>query len=330
MIDTSKWIDTTLIVLKFLAIAVSGIAGVIAIVGETRDKAGRVTRWGKVMLGGIILSATVAAAIEVEQLIKQRNDADESARREKETVQTLQSPLMPQARMSVSFEMRVTLSHPRLAAYRDRVYRLLSPALTTKVVPKPLPNSNWEFKPEGDTTRLSGVRFGPESPFYPQPADGQNLPEVFDHFGIEVHIIDVPTRKGFWFYAFPMDGKREYRIEPSDDTLTFTVDNVELVPGKNWNSDGTIISLPQLIGKKMEIDFIGFDWGNDPQIDLGIELKQVSRIGYFEFFAANRKFLLGTSGQLGKPIVYVFPTNFLNGEVNLPEGPSESTTINLN
>jgi hypothetical protein len=231
-------IDTTLIVLKFLAIAVSGIAGVIAIVGETRDKTGRLTRWGKMMLGGILLSSTAAAAIELGQLIKQRKDAEESARREKETVQTLQSPLMPQARMSISFEISMKLSHPRLVAYRDRVYCLLSSALNAKVTPKPLPGCEWEFttdiKQEGDTTRLTGVRFDATSPFYPQAADGRDLPEVFDHFGNEVHIVDESTGKGLWFHAFPSNGKREYRIQPAEDVVNFNVDNVELVPGKNW------------------------------------------------------------------------------------------------
>jgi hypothetical protein len=79
--------------------------------------------------------------------------------------------------------------------------------------------------------------------------------------------------------------------------------------------------LPQLVGKQLKVNFIGFDWGSDPQIDLGIELEQVSRIDHFEFFAANRKFFLGKPGEFGKPIVYMFPNNFLSGEVNLPKAP---------
>src|SRR5438132_13357200 len=100
--------------LKFLAIAVSGTAGVVAIIGQTKDDEGRLTHWGKLMLAGILLSGTVAATIQVEELIKQRHEAEVSARKARETVAELQSPLMPAGRITVSFRIDMNLDHPKL------------------------------------------------------------------------------------------------------------------------------------------------------------------------------------------------------------------------
>ncbi len=303
-------------VLKFLAIAISGVAGVVAIVGETRDKEGRLTRWGKLMLAAILLSGMVAAALQVNELIRQRKEAKEAERRARETVAELQSPLMPAERMTVSFNIEMNLDHPKLIAYRNRIAKLLTPALNSNRPPKPPPDTYWWFSDD----KVTGIQFGPASPFFPQTIDGPDLPRIFDHFGIEGRIGPASSRDGINFRAFPKDGKRTFRVLSLDENkIEFDIQDVELRPGESWKTDNSIVSLPQLTGKQLTLDFIGFDWGRDSEIDLSLEFQKVSSIQSFKFFVANRPFFLSCGPhELGKPLTYTFPADFLKANINLP------------
>jgi len=51
--------------LKAVSMLASGVFGLIGVLTNSRDKDGRMTKWGKIIIVGILLSVTLSLALEV-------------------------------------------------------------------------------------------------------------------------------------------------------------------------------------------------------------------------------------------------------------------------
>lgn len=64
--------------IKFLAIAVTGIFGILGLLTKYRDQEDRLTRWGQVALWGIVASTVIALASQELDFLKQARDEHET------------------------------------------------------------------------------------------------------------------------------------------------------------------------------------------------------------------------------------------------------------
>jgi hypothetical protein len=313
-------------ILKFLALGISGVFGVVGVMGETRTARGQFTRWGKLTLWGIVISTLVGGVIQTVELIKDKQEAKEKEREARRTIEEIRAPLMPSGRMALSYEITLQLSHPSLAAYKKRIHELIAPVMGKELTTPEPANSHWWPLTDDNGTRIDGVEFGSGSPYFPQAADGEQLATVFNHFGVEASVgpKEKETKDAARFHAFPKDGTARYYFSPKEDTIRVDVADAELRGGDSWHTDGTIVALPDLAAKTIEVGFIGFDWGADAAVSLGIELEKVATIEYFKFFAANRSFSIGNMRhEAGKPLIYEFPANLMDWGINLPRTEEE-------
>jgi hypothetical protein len=84
--------DIALLLLKFTALVVGGIFAVIGLLTKYHDRNGKVTRWGKIALFGIVLSTTIGAgaqAIESYSQYQKRLANDAANRKAEEQTQKL-------------------------------------------------------------------------------------------------------------------------------------------------------------------------------------------------------------------------------------------------
>ena len=63
-------LDTTLVSLKFLSIISAAVFGILGLLHDFKGKDGRITKWGRWSLFGVILSAIVGGATEMFTFIK--------------------------------------------------------------------------------------------------------------------------------------------------------------------------------------------------------------------------------------------------------------------
>src|SRR5688500_18905527 len=77
---------TWLILLKLLATLSTAIFAIIGVVGDRKDAQGRLTRWGKIAIGGVIISLGIAIATQILELRRDKIRGEEAAARMAEDV----------------------------------------------------------------------------------------------------------------------------------------------------------------------------------------------------------------------------------------------------
>ncbi len=77
----SSLLTVGLTILKFVAIGTAAVFGVLALTVEYRDKKGKMTKWGRVALLGVVISAVISASIQTLETINANLDSREAARR---------------------------------------------------------------------------------------------------------------------------------------------------------------------------------------------------------------------------------------------------------
>jgi hypothetical protein len=69
------------LVLKLASLAITGILGVVGLLNDFKDKNGKLTKWGKISLWGLLFAAFVSLATEIRGYIEQAEQAQQQAKR---------------------------------------------------------------------------------------------------------------------------------------------------------------------------------------------------------------------------------------------------------
>jgi hypothetical protein len=125
--------DSTLYVLKVAGLAIAAVLGIFGTIHDYRDKtSGRLTRWGKLAICGVALSAGVAIVAQVlEETLKQRSieasarEAASAAARSERVVNELARVLQPLRIDRVFVTFSVPLADPRFSSLREHVDSLV-------------------------------------------------------------------------------------------------------------------------------------------------------------------------------------------------------------
>jgi hypothetical protein len=85
--------ETLIGTIKVISMMASGAFGVLGLLTKYRDDAGRITRWGKLALGGILISSTFSLALFVLETQNAKQAASEAKNRYEETKKDLETTL---------------------------------------------------------------------------------------------------------------------------------------------------------------------------------------------------------------------------------------------
>ena len=89
-------IDDLIGITKIISVLATGLFGVVAWIKENNNKSGTVTKWGKIALIGVFLSAGLALALQVLESSKAKDDAKEAQMRSDTTTGLLHESLHAQ------------------------------------------------------------------------------------------------------------------------------------------------------------------------------------------------------------------------------------------
>ena len=87
------WFDITLAITKFFGITLAGAFGVIALLVEYKDQQGKVTKWGRIALSGVIVSMLLSMLAHGLELSKQSRASHVAQRKTLEAVERNQNVL---------------------------------------------------------------------------------------------------------------------------------------------------------------------------------------------------------------------------------------------
>jgi hypothetical protein len=117
LLKLSGWLS----VLKLAAILVAGILGAASIPTDYKDEQGKLTRWGKFALGGIIVSTLIAVAAQTIETRLDNQKRAEDAADISSLLREIRRAVYPLQNMEVGYQVSFAGSAPELAAYKKRV-----------------------------------------------------------------------------------------------------------------------------------------------------------------------------------------------------------------
>jgi hypothetical protein len=275
-------LEITLSILKFAGIALSALFGAIALVTDYRDKdTGKITKWGRRALLGVIASSLVVAFIQIGEMLEHSYDRAgaerlglEQLQRNEKILNQINRGLNPltDVRLSIRFK-EIRMDHPLLSAYVRRLERgaaMLS--FTWKLNPRftvrgTMPS--WDRSPDGALTKVNSVTIRKNSPLFPskrkETAAYDLLNPVNDQLPIMIDFLKTPIRfSNYPIYhlpdvsmSFEEDSRNlgSFEVTYSLSERTFTMLANELITdSKKWASSGKITSFIDLAGVQMLMD----------------------------------------------------------------------------
>src|ERR1041385_2257047 len=150
--------------LKFVAILFSGLFAFFALLGDNRNRSGKLTTWGRIAVIGVIASTVVAAAIQTVET-RRAIEADKKTREMITEIRRAAYPIVPTRPPTFTFDVDVQLSDPALQAYRKRLQEM------THILEEAGGKTNWpathlELATESPTGKkqVQGLSFTAPSP----------------------------------------------------------------------------------------------------------------------------------------------------------------------
>jgi hypothetical protein len=159
--------------LKASSIVLTGAFGILGLVKDFKDKKGKITKWGRISLAGILLSTGVGVVTQIMESSKAQHADELAQQKEKETaaqtlriVQDIERGLSPLD--EPTFDVRFSLDCTNLAygygygSFCNKIKSLVHPPSTDER------HKLWEFWPGGDKVTLFLEIY-----FFADPKDAQ-------------------------------------------------------------------------------------------------------------------------------------------------------------
>jgi hypothetical protein len=259
MLD-ADFLKTILGMGSLVAGAVSGAA---ALFVDFRDKkTGKITKWGKYALGGILVSLAIGtsnAVIDYGQSVsKARQEMEKSREAAEKTLQIvtdLQRILTPLTSVKVSYTATYAFDVPELASYRSRLKKEAG-----ALPPKPDFSKHRIFRSVGDLAgRLIEIAIEPGSPLYPTIIGEPLAYEVIRGTGFDLEVYKNPVavsdlveekvRPDIKFQVLSHKPLLVYRLEQQ----LIQVESSNSFAPKDWFGSGKIVSLMDFPGCQVAI-----------------------------------------------------------------------------
>src|SRR5215831_13974821 len=109
-----------LLVLEFVGIVLSGVFGVVGVVGEFRNKrTGTITRHGKMALALIVLSSSIAATAQVVRTLREQQASELQSQKTDETLADVKKALHPLGNVFATVWIGLPLDDDLMKEYRE-------------------------------------------------------------------------------------------------------------------------------------------------------------------------------------------------------------------
>jgi hypothetical protein len=324
-------LEIILAILKFAGIALSALFGTIALVADYRDKdTGKITKWGRRALLGVISSSLVVAFIQIGEMLEhsyERAKAErlgfEQLQRNEKILNQINRGLNPLSDVRASFTFKeIRIDHPLLSSYAKRLEQQAAMLSSTwKLNPRLSVRGTtpiWDRSSDGVLIRVGTIEIRRTSPLFPSQRKEINAYDLFDavdnKLPIEIGFFRTPIQfSNYPIYQLPdvsmsfeedVTNPGSFEVSYRLRERTFTILANELITdSKKWSSSGEITSFIDLAGAQMLIDIPSLEPEEfRPQLnDMRIW------VGSRQFFLLTADMLKRHSYERGTVYDYVFP-----------------------
>jgi hypothetical protein len=307
--------------LKFVAILLSGLFAFFALLGDNRNRSGKLTTWGRIAVIGVIASTVVAAAIQTVET-KRAIEADNKTREMITEIRRAAYPIVPPRPPTITFDVDVPLGDPALQAYRKRLQEM------TRVLTDANGKTNWPATSLDISTelttgkkRVEGLRFYGQSPALPHARSEPELASWLTQFGLDLDLSRRNELTQTFTTAESVDLRMRSLCMLNDLSFTYHRDEdaleinaaCELENGAPIASNGRLVSIADLAGAHITV------WFREARE--GREMRKIAKLSGLSFVISNRHFSVSWDGnhETKNPMGFsrydwVFPEDLLSAE----------------
>ena len=254
--------DTTIAVLKATGAVAAGILGIAGLLADFKDTKGALTKAGRWVLIGIILSAGIGISDTIFEAYKAKSDSKSQAERTEHMLHEISRNLQPITQLSAMYWMEIPPGNKIVDSYiarlskgiEDRIGSLnaLSGKNEYEGLSAPITDS------DGNPTT---VEITSKSDLWPTSGDEMVIGEVASVFPLTITILKTPIEPESFrpsFFQSNGPGLRATTIMPSRSVLAWDVQSKRLfIVGTSdfdksgWESNGSIVSVLDLRGAQL-------------------------------------------------------------------------------
>lgn len=271
--------ELLLALLQVLGVILAGGFGLLGLLTKYRDEAGRITRWGRVALVGVVVSTLVAVSAQALEAVRKSRESKASAQRTERIIAEVMRAVHPLTDIELTSWILLPWDHAEVRGYRARV----EPQLRRI-------DAEWDgnaFKQPRSCGRLSCfagnqqshaitaktvaefstkvISFGSKSPLFPRETSEsppRHLTRTQIHIAIYKDHIDPTHFMAMWSGSSdPVDLR--FSVRSDDPKLTYELAHQKMIlylTGKARPrpemSKGTIVAIPDLAGTQMIVSLV--------------------------------------------------------------------------
>jgi hypothetical protein len=268
---------TLLVTLKFLSVSLTGSFAILALLVDYRDKAtGKITKWGKISLTGIIVSTSIGLISQALEQIKAKEAADAAVEQTRAELQRhsrllaeITRTLQPIRTVKFTYWIGIDVDAPEFVAYRARLvsgvenYLRLFPSSDAR---PSFPSAEVGLSPsvsESTTGRVLSFRTNPGSKYLPDELS-EGLAYSALNFRPHVCFRKVPVddpQCDYWrddgdlrFLVESEDVRFGHSLHISTQTHQIEVNDSNLAQEQRFTrSNGKILAVPDLLGAQIVV-----------------------------------------------------------------------------
>jgi hypothetical protein len=157
-------------IIKFASIMLGGVSGILALLVDFKDKEGRITRWGRLALWGVVISFILSAIMQTIEIYKDRQAAKAEAERTHQFLSAIERGIYNLAPDQMSFELSLeeSLDSPYLRKYGERL-KAFAKAYEHKAVKLPKGTQCYCSPLDNGREKVDGFIIDRRSPLFPDP-----------------------------------------------------------------------------------------------------------------------------------------------------------------
>ncbi|MBO9643202.1 MAG: hypothetical protein J7603_08770 [Pseudacidovorax sp.] len=281
-------LDSALSVLKFAAVLMAGVWGVVGLLVDYKDENKQITKWGRRALVGTIVSTLVAVASQAVETSKQR-EADRKERaaaadHEKEVNNTLlqiQRAMYPVKDIEVDASADMRMAAPQVSAYMARIARQRKALVAAqggfeRNSEISLPENLWPDSAREKVADRVLTDFGLEIGFFRRSSPGFQPPKDL-YRTADLYVTTTPT------------SRKAHSLSLKEDPSIISISawNIPASSKQVVFNSGTIASVYDLYGATAVVDFRYDDWDDILEGVAGIQENSTLRIHRIRIGAAQ-------------------------------------------
>jgi hypothetical protein len=224
-----------LLFLEYFSILLTALAGILALLTEFKTQKGQVTKWGKIALSGVLVTALVSTSVK---FFKDRDAEDKAIReiaRANASLFLIKKSLYPLREFRTEAEVSYSLNHPYLIGYAPRFRQI---ANTLRQHPDKKDQQNYygvDIFSRTEKNINNWMRIYPNAKIIEPSMESRNARGLLDHLQLIVRIHSNPKK-------IAVD-----QLDANSLTLNFTYYGRVFDPTEEYRTDATIIKSGSLL-----------------------------------------------------------------------------------